>query len=313
MKPEDLDDFLVWAAIGVVAGGRIGYVLFYDLQRYIANPLDIVAVWQGGMSFHGGLLGTTLAMILFARRRGIRSGRCSTSSRPACRSALGLVRIANFVNSELWGKLTSVPWAFEFPNGGPFPRHPTQLYEAGLEGLVLFLVLRLLTHRCLKLGSPGFVCGAFVAGYGLARIFVEFFREPDQQIGYLLGGWLTMGMVLSVPMVLVGIWAMATAKPAAAARPRLTLDAAAAKDRPADRGERPAAGRRLHGALPVRSRRRLLHDARAVRRGRRLHHRAGDQPDVRRADRRLGARAPGRRSAGRCRSRWPKSAPDAAR
>jgi phosphatidylglycerol:prolipoprotein diacylglycerol transferase len=214
-KPDDLDDFLVWAAIGVVAGGRIGYVLFYDLQRYIANPQDIVAVWQGGMSFHGGFLGTTLAMILFARRRGIPVWTLFDLVAAGVPVALGLVRIANFVNSELWGKLTSVPWAFEFPNGGPFPRHPTQLYEAGLEGLVLFLVLRFLTHRRRKLGSPGFVCGAFVTGYGLARIFVEFFREPDPQIGYLFGGWLTMGMVLSIPMVLAGIWAIATARPAA--------------------------------------------------------------------------------------------------
>jgi phosphatidylglycerol:prolipoprotein diacylglycerol transferase len=215
LKPEDADDFLVWAAIGVVAGGRIGYILFYDLQRYIANPQDILAVWQGGMSFHGGFLGTTLAMILFARRRGVSVWTLFDVVSAGVPVALGLVRIANFVNSELWGKLTSVPWAFEFPNGGPFPRHPTQLYEAGLEGLVLFLVLRIVTHRYLKLGSPGFVCGAFVTGYGLARIFVEFFREPDQQIGYLLGGWLTMGMVLSAPMVLAGIWAMATARPAA--------------------------------------------------------------------------------------------------
>jgi phosphatidylglycerol---prolipoprotein diacylglyceryl transferase len=215
-KPDDLDDFLVWAAVGVVAGGRIGYVLFYDLQRYIANPQDIVAVWQGGMSFHGGFLGTTIAMILFARRRGIPVWTLFDLVGAGVPVALGLVRIANFVNSELWGKLTSVPWAFEFPNGGPFPRHPTQLYEAGLEGLVLFLLLRFLTHRRRKLGTPGFVCGAFVTGYGLARILVEFFREPDPQIGYLFGGWLTMGMVLSVPMVLAGIWVLAKARPAAA-------------------------------------------------------------------------------------------------
>jgi phosphatidylglycerol:prolipoprotein diacylglycerol transferase len=215
LKPEDIDDFLVWAAIGVVAGGRIGYILFYDLQRYIANPQDILAVWQGGMSFHGGFLGTTIAMILFARRRSISVWTLFDVVSAGVPVALGLVRIANFINSELWGKLTSVPWAFEFPIGGPFPRHPTQLYEAGLEGLALFLVLRLLTHRYLKLGSPGFICGAFVTGYGLARIFVEFFREPDQQIGYLMGGWLTMGMVLSAPMVLAGVWAMATARPAA--------------------------------------------------------------------------------------------------
>ena len=126
---------------------------------------------------------------------------------------LGLGRLANFVNSELRGRVADVPWAIEFPNGGPFPRHPSQLYEALLEGLVLFLLLRFLTHSRLKLMTPRFVSGAFVSGYGLSRIFVEFFREPDRQLGYLFGGWLTMGMVLSVPMVLIGIWCMATARP----------------------------------------------------------------------------------------------------
>jgi phosphatidylglycerol:prolipoprotein diacylglycerol transferase len=191
-----------------VLGGRVGYVLFYDFARYLANPLDIFAVWQGGMSFHGGFLGTTLAMILFARSRGIKMWTLFDVIAAGVPVALGLVRVTNFINSELWGKLTNVPWAFEFPNGGPFTRHPSQLYEAALEGLVLFLVLRLLTHSFLKLKTPGFVAGAFVAGYGLSRIFVEFFREPDQQLGYLLGGWLTMGMVLSTPMVLAGVWAM---------------------------------------------------------------------------------------------------------
>ena len=288
-------------------------MLFYDLQRYIANPQDIVAVWQGGMSFHGGFLGTTLAMILFARRRGIPVWTLFDVVAAGVPVALGLVRIANFVNSELWGKLTSVPWAFEFPNGGPFPRHPTQLYEAGLEGLVLFLVLRFLTHRRRKLGSPGFVCGVFVTGYGLARIFVEFFREPDPQIGYLLGGWLTMGMV-SVRSDGAGRHlGDRNGEAGGRTRQRLTLGAAEATNRPADRGQRPAVRRRLHGDLPVRSRRRLLYDAPAVRRNRRLHHRAGDQPDVRRARSACGSSAHGRRAAGRCLSRWPKSVPDAAR
>ena len=213
MKPEDLDDFILWAAIGVVVGGRLGYILFYDLQRYLTNPLDIVAVWQGGMSFHGGFAGTTLAMILFARSRGIRVWTLFDVVAAGAPVALGLVRCANFINSELWGRMTDVPWAVIFPTGGPFLRHPSQLYEAALEGLVLFLVLRLLTHVFLKLKSPGFVAGAFVAGYGLSRIFVEFFREPDAQLGYLFGGWLTMGMVLSLPMVLIGLWAMVAARP----------------------------------------------------------------------------------------------------
>ena len=213
MKPQDLDDFVVWAAVGVVAGGRIGYILFYDLPRYLANPLDIFAVWQGGMSFHGGLVGTILAMVLFARSRGIYPWSLLDVVAAGVPVGLGLVRLANFINSELWGRVSDAPWAVLFPNGGPFPRHPSQIYEALLEGLALFLVLRFLTHSRLKLMTPRFVSGAFVAGYGLSRIVVEFFREPDRQLGYLFGGWLTMGMVLSVPMVLIGIWCMATARP----------------------------------------------------------------------------------------------------
>jgi phosphatidylglycerol:prolipoprotein diacylglycerol transferase len=213
MKPEDLDDFIVWAAIGVVVGGRTGYVLFYDLPRYLANPLDIFAVWQGGMSFHGGLLGTVLAMVLFARKRGILTWSLLDVVAAGVPVGLGLVRLANFINSELWGKATDVPWAFVFPNGGPDPRHPSQIYEALLEGLVLFIVLRILTHSFLKLKTPRFVGGAFICGYGLSRIFVEFFREPDAQLGYLLGtGWLTMGMVLSFPMILLGLWAIMRAR-----------------------------------------------------------------------------------------------------
>jgi len=212
MTPGHLDDFIIWAAAGVVLGGRIGYVLFYDLPRYIENPLDIVAVWQGGMSFHGGLTGVILAMILFARKRGLKTWTLFDVVAAGVPVGIGLVRLTNFINSELWGKITDVPWAMEFPNGGPFTRHPSQLYEALLEGLVLFILLRILTHRGLKLYAPGFIGGAFIAGYGVARIFVEFFREPDAQLGYLLGGWLTMGMVLSLPMVIAGVWAMATAR-----------------------------------------------------------------------------------------------------
>lgn len=224
MKPIDLDDFIVWAAVGVVLGGRTGYVLFYDLKRYIDHPLDIFAIWQGGMSFHGGLLGVILAMTLFSIKRGIRTWSLFDVVAAGVPVGLGLVRIANFVNAELWGRVTDVSWGVVFCNerlqqtvagcvAGLEPRHPSQLYEALLEGLVLFLVLRFLTHSRLKLKTPRFVGGAFICGYGLSRIFVEFFREPDQQLGYLFGGWLTMGMVLSLPMVLAGIWAMATARP----------------------------------------------------------------------------------------------------
>jgi phosphatidylglycerol:prolipoprotein diacylglycerol transferase len=224
MKPIDLDDFIVWAAVGVVLGGRTGYVLFYDLKRYIDHPFDILAIWQGGMSFHGGLLGVILAMTLFSIKRGIRTWTLFDVVAAGVPVGLGLVRIANFVNAELWGRVTDMSWGVVFCNerlqqtvagcvAGLEPRHPSQLYEALLEGLVLFLVLRFLTHSRLKLKTPRFVGGAFICGYGLSRIFVEFFREPDQQLGYLFGGWLTMGMVLSLPMVLAGIWAMATAKP----------------------------------------------------------------------------------------------------
>lgn len=215
-KPVVIDDFVLWAALGVVAGGRIGYVLFYDLQRFASDPLAAFAIWEGGMSFHGGLLGVILAMVLFARSRAIPVWSMLDMVAAGVPVGLGLVRVANFINSELWGRVTDVPWAFVFPNGGPEPRHPSQLYEAFLEGLVLFLVLRFETHTRLKLKAPGFVGGAFIAGYGLARIFVEFFRVPDIQIGYLLGGWLTMGMVLSTPMVVLGVWSMIRANRAAA-------------------------------------------------------------------------------------------------
>jgi phosphatidylglycerol:prolipoprotein diacylglycerol transferase len=214
MTPADIDDFLIWAAIGIVLGGRIGYVLFYDLPRYLAEPWAVFSVWEGGMSFHGGLIGTILAMIVFSRRRGINTWSLFDVIGAGVPVGLGLVRCANFINSELWGRMTDMPWGVVFPNGGPFPRHPSQLYEAFLEGAVLFAVLAWLVWARGRLKTPKFVGGAFIAGYGLVRIFVEFFREPDAHIGYLLGGWLTMGMVLSLPMVLVGVWAMATARPA---------------------------------------------------------------------------------------------------
>ncbi|PZO82169.1 MAG: prolipoprotein diacylglyceryl transferase [Mesorhizobium amorphae] len=213
MRPAEIDDLLVFMALGIVVGGRLGFILFYDLSAYLANPAEIFAVWRGGMSFHGGMLGSVVAMVWFARSRGISPWSTLDVVAAGTPFALGLVRLTNFINSELWGRITDVPWAVEFPNGGPFTRHPSQIYEALLEGLVLFVVLRFLTHSRLKLQTPRFVGAVFIAGYGLARIFVEFFREPDAQLGYLLGtGWLTMGMVLSLPMVLVGIWGMATAR-----------------------------------------------------------------------------------------------------
>nr|WP_274628004.1 prolipoprotein diacylglyceryl transferase [Mesorhizobium shangrilense] len=219
IRPIDIDDFLVWAAVGVVLGGRIGYILFYDFARYLENPLDILKIWQGGMSFHGGFAGTTLAMILFAKSRGFSVLSLFDVIAAGAPIGLGLVRVTNFINSELWGRVTDAPWAFVFPNGGPFPRHPSQLYEALLEGFVLFVVLFALVWAGRKLRSPGFIAGAFVAGYAAARIFVEFFREPDAQLGYLAGDWLTMGMVLSTPMVLLGLWLMWRARPAGSPAP----------------------------------------------------------------------------------------------
>ena len=220
---QDIDDLLTWVAVGVIAGGRIGYAILYQ-PELLLNPIDLVKVWQGGMSFHGGMLGTILAMVLFARLRSIPVW--STLDTVAAAVPIGLFfgRIANFINAELWGAPTEAPWGVVFPGAGPVPRHPTQLYEAALEGIVLFLILRWLTHSRLALGKPARVGGAFVAGYGVARILVEFVRVPDAHIGYLLpdllGEWLTLGMVYSLPMVLAGSWAIWSASRRPAPAPR---------------------------------------------------------------------------------------------
>jgi phosphatidylglycerol---prolipoprotein diacylglyceryl transferase len=219
MTPGDIDDFLMWAVIGIIAGGRLGYVLFYDLPQFTANPARIAMLWTGGMSFHGGLIGTILAMYLFARSRRVSPFSLFDVISASVGIGIFLGRLANFVNQELWGKPTGLPWGVVFPAAGPDPRHPSQLYEAVLEGLVLFFLLRLLTHRFGKLAQPGFVAGAFIAWYAFARIVIEFVRLPDPQIGYLAGGWLTMGMLLSLPMAAVGIWAMISARGRAAPNP----------------------------------------------------------------------------------------------
>ncbi len=216
MTKAHLDDFLVWIAVGIVLGGRLGYILFYDFARVVENPIRAIEIWNGGMSFHGGLIGSIVAMILFARRNAIPVWTMFDVIAAVVPFGLLFGRIANFVNGELWGRLSSMPWAIVFPTGGPFARHPSQLYEAALEGGVLLLVLALMIFRFKALKVPGLVAGTFVIGYALSRIFVEFFREPDAQLGYLLGtGWLTMGMVLSLPMVAVGIWAVMRARAAA--------------------------------------------------------------------------------------------------
>jgi phosphatidylglycerol:prolipoprotein diacylglycerol transferase len=206
MRPIDIDDVIVWIAVGIVLGGRLGYVLFYNPAYFAAHPDEIFLLWRGGMSFHGGFLGTVLACILFARARGFSSLSMLDVAAIVTPIGLFLGRMANFVNGELWGRPGDVPWAFVFPHAGPEPRHPSQLYEAGLEGIVLFLVL-FVAYRRGALRRPGLIGGLFVAGYGLARIVSEFFREPDAHIGYLAGG-LTMGILLSLPMVLAGLSAM---------------------------------------------------------------------------------------------------------
>lgn len=216
VSAQQLDDFVLYAAIGIVLGGRIGYALFYDLPNMLADPLRFFRVYEGGMSFHGGLLGTTIAMILFARANRIPVWSLFDVVAIVAPIGLGIVRVANFVNGELWGRVTDVPWAVVFPTGGPFPRHPSQLYEAGLEGIVLLSVLSLLAYGPKVLKTPGLITGVFVCGYGLSRITAEFFREPDPQLGYLYGGWLTMGMLLSIPMLVVGLWAIWRARRAAA-------------------------------------------------------------------------------------------------
>ncbi|CAN7271022.1 prolipoprotein diacylglyceryl transferase [Bosea sp. LjRoot237] len=204
--PDSLDDFLLFAALGVVIGGRLGFVLFYNLGDYLADPLEIFAVWKGGMSFHGGLVGAAAGLWVFARRRGYPPLSALDLGAVVAPIGLFLGRIANFVNGELWGRpAPDVPWAIVFPNGGPVPRHPSQLYEAFSEGLLLLVILMIVV----KLGGlkrPGLAAGLFGMGYGIARTTCEFFREPDPQLGFLFGtGWVTMGMVLSVPLFLAGL------------------------------------------------------------------------------------------------------------
>lgn len=205
-----IDDFVTWAVIGIIVGGRLGYVFFYDFGQFIKNPLTIIEVWSGGMSFHGGLIGVLLAMIMFARKHKFSPFNLFDVVTASAPVGIMAVRITNFINGELYGKPTDVPWAIAFPNGGPEPRHPSQLYEAALEGLTMFIILWVLTHRFLKLKRPGFIAGAFILWYAISRIMIEFVRLPDAHIGYLAGNWLTMGMILSLPLAITGIWAITT-------------------------------------------------------------------------------------------------------
>jgi phosphatidylglycerol:prolipoprotein diacylglycerol transferase len=203
MTVTDLDDFIVWVTLGIILGGRIGYVLFYNLPHFIANPSEIVQLWNGGMSFHGGFTGCVIAVLLFGYKRGIPVLSLGDITCAVGTIGVFLGRIANFINGELWGRPTDVAWAMIFPNGGPLPRHPSQLYEAILEGIVLLIVLAMLM-RAGALRRPGLILGCFAVGYALARSFCEFFREPDAQLGFLWGG-ATMGQLLSIPLFLAGV------------------------------------------------------------------------------------------------------------
>jgi phosphatidylglycerol---prolipoprotein diacylglyceryl transferase len=201
-----LDDFLVWAIVGVILGGRLGYVLFYQPSQYLADPLTILQLWQGGMSFHGGAVGVIIALILFARLRRTPFLALCDIVTAAVPIGLFLGRLANFVNAELYGRATNVPWAMVFPTDpAQLPRHPSQLYEAGLEGIVLFIILFVLMQKESIRRRHGLVTGVFLAGYAVARIFAEFFREPDSFMGFLRMGT-TMGQWLSLPMLIAGAY-----------------------------------------------------------------------------------------------------------
>ena len=203
MSVTDFDDFVLWVTLGIILGGRLGYVLFYNPGYFAAHPLEALQLWNGGMSFHGGFTGCIVAVVLFARKHDIPVLSLGDLTCAVGPIGLFLGRLANFINGELGGRAADVPWAMVFPTGGPLPRHPSQLYEATLEGLVLLVVLGLLV-RGGALKRPGLTIGCFAIGYAVARSFCELFREPDPQLGFLWGE-LTMGMVLSVPLLLFGV------------------------------------------------------------------------------------------------------------
>lgn len=201
LTSDELSDLLFYSILGVILGGRLGYVLFYNPVYYAKHPLLAFAVWEGGMSFHGGLLGVVVASILFCLRKKLPILSTGDILVAAATVGLGLGRVGNFINGELWGRVTDVPWGLVFPGAGPEPRHPSQLYEAFLEGPVLLLVLWLLHRRRASAGIPFFT---FFLLYGLFRFVVEFFRQPDAHLGFLWGG-ATMGQILCLPMILVGL------------------------------------------------------------------------------------------------------------
>ena len=204
MSPEMVSDLLFYGVLGVVLGGRLGYTLIYNFHYYFRHPLEIFAVWEGGMSFHGGTLGVIVALAIFCLRRKLSFLLVADVVVAAVPVGLGLGRIGNFINGELWGRVTDLPWGMVFPGAGSLPRHPSQLYEALLEGVVLFVIIYLLHRMNARRGVPAFT---FLVGYGVVRFMVEFFRQPDSQLGFLWGG-ATMGQLLSIPMVIVGLVAL---------------------------------------------------------------------------------------------------------
>nr|VVV05021.1 Prolipoprotein diacylglyceryl transferase [Aliivibrio wodanis] len=204
---DQVSDLLFAGFLGVVIGGRVGYVLFYNFGQFLDNPLYLFEVWTGGMSFHGGLLGVITAMLWYGYKNNRSFFTIADFVAPLVPFGLGAGRLGNFMNGELWGRVTDVPWAMVFPTGGPFPRHPSQLYEFALEGIVLFLILNWFIRKPRPLGA---VSGLFLFGYGTFRFLVEYVRQPDAQLG-LFGDWISMGQILSLPMVIGGllmvIWA----------------------------------------------------------------------------------------------------------
>ncbi len=208
-----LDDMVAWIVVGVVLGGRLGHILFYDLWRYLNDPISVFKVWEGGMSFHGGLIGVILACYFFAKSRKIPFLQVADLMALTAPIGLGLGRIANFINGEIFGRVTDVSWAVLFPAGGYLPRHPSQLYEAFLEGIVLFALVNLMALRKNRLAAHGYASGLFLLWYGSFRIFVEFFREPDAHIGYLFG-LVSMGQLISIPLLGVGYYLLNQSKKA---------------------------------------------------------------------------------------------------
>lgn len=202
-QKNDIEDLIFYAAIGVILGGRLGYMLFYSKGAWIHNPLLILRIWEGGMAFHGGVIGVGIALFVFARKTKRTFLAVTDFTAPLVPLGLALGRIGNFVNAELWGRVTTMPWGMVFPNAGYMPRHPSQLYEAILEGIILFIIL---WYYACKSRPEGRITALFLIGYAICRIIVEFFRQPDVQLGFLAFGWLTMGQLLSIPLLVIGAY-----------------------------------------------------------------------------------------------------------